>query len=293
MGRMNTSNAVTPMHSRLRDRYMTIEQLFNKTLNANRPSRQQDVEIGSSQEQQWMHSCKLALELASDEHLERAVSIVREWALEDRKHTNPTESSYFPVIIRSPGETEFPVKERAAVLTQYGMDALLEARMKDPSGKRGVDPESSKLGFINRDTMDVSIKGDYVVINGVELPKWSRDADPSARVGVTCSEAWFGGRDARWTEAFRHLPFSLSSTYQTWLMLLIEMSGGSADFDLAGHGLVNILTGLIYLASEWACRTSKKRLKKNEEIKGRDLLNSWMMGNSPAIPVWMVEWVNR
>ncbi|AAZ94042.1 VP2 [Micromonas pusilla reovirus] len=290
MSRKLGSNAPTPMHLRLGNRYETIEQLFNKTRDINRPNKQQDVEIANTQETQWMHACKLALDLATEEQFERAVSIVKEWSIEDRKHDNPTESSYFPVIIRSSKEAEFPFKERSAVLTQYGMDALLEARLNDPSGKRGVDAEESKLGFINIETMNVKINGDYVTVNGVDLPKWSADNDASAKVGVTCSEAWFGARDARWTEACRHLPFSLASTYVTWLMLLTEQAAGNDKFNIDGHGFTNLLTGLIYLASEWATRTSKSRLKKNVDIKGRVLLESWIKGNPPAIPSWMDDW---
>jgi hypothetical protein len=278
----------------LRQRYDEIERLVEEVKPRVRPKIEDaSVEVGNAQFDMIIGCCNILINYikADESRADESFVTLRQWAISDRSedNMNPTNSEYFPTIIRSPSETEFNLgTERAAVVTQYGMDTLLRAFNGNDVG---VDPDNMPNAFITN--IDPTTKGTdeegNVMIKGVALKPTSLDAmkagvTASATDGISYTESWVN----RWSEARRYTPFSLCSSYQTWLELLVaqELTWEEAK----QYGIQHILTGVLYLASEWACRTSKANLKKGKEISAVGLLKAWISGSPIAIPAWMQEW---
>jgi hypothetical protein len=240
----------------------------------------------------------LTIFLEREQHVDKCSEelegILQSWAVEDRSKTNPTENEFFPTVIRGYGEDEFPLVQRPAVLTQYGMDAMLNAGSK--TAGVGVQAEDFDNGFVTQvdrspsiststDAMDTNR---YVDLNGVRLK-----LNPTSKVsgvahkdaGVSFTESWVD----RWSEARRYTPFTMCSSYLTWLSLL-DQSELSWD-TWVERGAKNLLLGVSYLACEWACRSCPRILGKKKKLSIASLLKAWRSDDKTfAVPSWMAEW---
>jgi len=227
-----------------------------------------------------------------------SMTCIESWAIEDREQTNPTASEFFPTIIRSPNEPEFPLSERPAVVTQYGMDKLLEMGASRP--ELGIQPDDFDNGFVTQiDTspdvsnsdVNVSESADrYVGIRGVKLKlnptsAKSVEVQSPADAGVSYTESWV----ERWSEARRYTPFTMCSSYLTWVELLNQMGcdWGTCVERGAGH----MLTGVMYLACEWMARSCVRVRSKRDKMDPMDIIRAWRNNDTGArVPYWMAEW---
>jgi hypothetical protein len=210
---------------------------------------------------------------------------------------NPTADVFMPTLIRGwepkHKDNDFPVDQPAAIVTQYGMDQLLNAGV--------VTKENFDNAFVTNICNAIGepprVEGEYVVIGGVYLKRANDSAptdemDQSAEqdAGITYTESWVD----RMAEARRYTPFGTIATVRTWISLW-ELSG--LDWiTMKQRGGRHFIVMATYLACEWACRTSTSVLPaKFKDTVGDGLagsiLEKWISGdNNVKIPQWMATW---
>lgn len=237
-----------------------------------------------------------------------AMSMIQGWAEEDRTpvNKNPVHSEFFPQIIRSPKETEFDLGEPPAVVRQAGYDHMLnigaldaETHFKDAPGfltNIAVGPvrpmERDGVAGVEIDTPLMK----NVWLSLVKL-KTDTPADTEGMVGFT--EPWH----IRFTEARRFTAFHQTSIYADWIHIMKANLGDDLEGKegaqlwkkMKTHGAQCLLTGTLYLACEWACRTCPRHISKKDTDKLKDggaynILNAWIEGKIVPIPFWMHVW---
>ena len=109
----------------------------------------------------------------------------------------------------------------------------------------------------------------------------------------------------RFNEARRFTPFSLISTYLSWITILmlqhpIEDEASKEDhmgrwIEMSKKGAQHLLTGVLYLACEYVCSTSNANARNIEtSINGINLLDTFLndTGVKFRLPLWMQKWRN-
>jgi hypothetical protein len=223
----------------------------------------------------------------------RAMAMIEQWSIQDRasENQNVTKNDFFPCVIRSIKETEFNLSQPPAVLTQHGMDKMLRVGATGEGGVTKDDFETSFLHNVKNGDVKVVVKGETCVVNKVELkltPIKARSTElkPPIDSDVSYTESWVN----RWGEARRYTPFTMCSSYATWIELYQQMN---LDWPEAkSRGGFCLLVGCLYLACEWACRngTALKSSAKSKDGFSVSILESWVSGSTVKIPQWMNAW---
>jgi len=279
----------------LRKRYETLEQVVNEGFERVRPKGKESfVEVGVSQMDMMEKIMDYFLSIVPDnsEDTIEAEKILISWAEEDRSESNkdPTHSEFFPTIIRGFGEKEFPIRDRPAVVTQFGMDTLLKEN--NSNSENGISPDEFNNAFISQidkkpkiidKGITCDVKGVNLKLSTSEALKQDGELDPEA--GISYTEAW----TTRWSEARRYTPFTMCSSYLTWIQIL-EIKGLSWD-ESKRFGTFPLYVGVLYLACEWACRSVPNVQKKKAKFDMKKILKAWRDNDtSIAIPYWMSVW---
>jgi hypothetical protein len=288
-------------------RSKAIRDMVDKGVETRWPSKDMVVAVESKQENEMMKCVALLLEIIGNGEeansiLNEALDIVQQACRADREPEarDITSTEFFPVLIRGPNEEDWPVFEPPAAYTERGASKLLAAYREDNS--KGLSPEQVKEGFVRR-SHNPKDAGFKVNINGVELLKWvSEDPGPVAGKGsklpapateeslpgVIPTEKWFGPGLARWNESFRKLPFTLTSTYLVWLVLIKEKKLNLLA--AKKHGIVHLATGLLFQCIEWVSRKGGSLLSKRATTDVRHLFEAWLKNEPPNKPFWIHEW---
>ena len=208
------------------------------------------VDVGNSQFDMMKQVAQYYVKVV-EQHPEvgaRAMKMIQEWAAQDRsaENENVTKNDFFPCVIRSTKETEFALHQPPAVLTQHGMDKQLYGNMQDSS--LGVSPDDFDNAFIhNVSKTGISniVPNESCVINGIlmkltPISARSTEVTPPIESDVTYTESWV----RRWGEARRYTPFTMSSSYLTWVTLFekMELSWEEAE----KRGGFCLLVGTLY-----------------------------------------------
>jgi len=297
------------MKLRLMGKYHELERLVNETTGVVRPKQSEDiVEVEESQFKMMDKSVSLLSELLKlatpDQKTEFnniVVSTIKSWAMYDNESTNVTESDFFPTVIRSPNESEFQLIKRPAILTQYGADKLLSEYITS-NGAVGLSKDEFKNAFLTKDMIGkrtiengekfCEIKGVKLKLSSPNQPELGKlGSGPSMadyECGLSYTESWV----TRWSEVRRYTPFTLCSSYLTWLTTLKAIA---TTWDVCiSYGIESLTIGIAYLASEWACRKCFKKLRSSKEIDIMGLLNAWIANDrSFQIADWMDKWRSR
>jgi hypothetical protein len=280
----------------IRDRLHTIKDLIEETQQRVRPGQGQAmVDVGNSQFDMMVRVSKYFINVLNDypEDGERAMSMIEEWSKQDRHadNSNVTKNDFFPCVIRSLKETEFNVSQPPAVLTQHGMDKMLRAGLDGAHGVSKDDFSTSFIHNVKKGGVTILEKGSSCIVNGVELkltPSEARSTDtkPPIDSDVSYTESWVN----RWGEARRYTPFTMCSSYATWIELYQQMDLEWPE--AKARGGFSLLVGCLYLACEWACRngTVLKGGAKSADGFSKNILQSWVDGSSIKIPQWMNVW---
>ena len=197
----------------------------------------------------------------------------------------------FPSHDRSIKEKEFNLSQPPAVLTQHGMDKMLRAGLTGEAGVSKDEFETSFVHNVKKGDVTITEKGVKCIINGVELKPTpiearSTEKKPPIDSDLSYTESWVN----RWGEARRYTPFTLCSSYATWIELFQQMD---LDWPEAkARGGFCLLVGCLYLACEWACRngTPLKGTAKSDDGFSSSILEAWISGSSIKIPQWMNAW---
>jgi hypothetical protein len=223
----------------------------------------------------------------------RAMAMIEEWSKQDRaaENQNVTKNDFFPCVIRSDKESDFNLSQPPAVLTQHGMDKMLRAGLNGEAGVTKEDFDSSFIHNVVKDEVTITEKGVSCVINKVELkltPVTARSTTvkPPTDSDVSYTESWVN----RWGEARRYTPFTLSSSYATWIDLYERMNLEWSE--AKERGGFCLLVGSLYLCCEWACRvgTPLKATAKSDDGFCVSIMEAWIKGSSVKIPQWMNVW---
>jgi hypothetical protein len=245
-----------------------------------------------------------------------SLAIIEQWTVADRESdkTNPFTDDLFPTLIRAPG-TEFGCVDRPAVLTQQGCDKLLQAyeNSKNDANPVGLSPDKFTNAFVTNVDANAKpiIPGLTCEVLGVELTLTPikvdyDDVNEKAQQSNIKPRAYdisyTESITSRYSEARRFTPFTLISTYLTWIKTLLLQhplpTNPSTDDHIARweamtkQGAHHLLTGILYVACEFLCaRTSGRDGKANASIDGRAILLAFR-NNKPDLKLsgWMTQW---
>jgi hypothetical protein len=267
-----------------------------QTSAAVRPMQNQAmVDVGNSQFDMMSRVSEYfikILEQYPDEGV-KAMSLIEKWSIQDRnaENVNLTKNDFFPCVIRSLKEKEFNLSQPPAVLTQHGMDKMLRAGVNSDAGVAKDDFSDAFIHNVKKGDITVTEKGVSCIINKVELkltPSEARSTEvkPPIDSDISYTESWIN----RWGEARRYTPFTLCSSYATWVDLYDQMELTWPE--ARSRGGFCLLVGCLYLACEWACRNGsalKSSAKSNDGFSS-NILKAWISGGSVSIPQWMNKW---
>uniref|UniRef100_A0A2V0RMM9 RdRp n=1 Tax=viral metagenome TaxID=1070528 RepID=A0A2V0RMM9_9ZZZZ len=280
----------------IRNRLHTIKDLVEGVQDKVRPTNKSAmVDVGNSQFDMMAEVGRYFVKVLKDNPSdgERAMKLIEQWSIQDRDgdNLNLTKNDFFPCVIRSEKESDFNLGQPPAVLTQHGMDKMLRAGVDGSSGVTSEDFESSFIHNVKKGDVILTVPGEKCVINKVELvltPSGARSTDvkPPTDSDISYTESWIN----RWGEARRFTPFTLSSSYATWVDLFEKMDLSWEE--AKSRGGFCLLVGCLYLSCEWACRngTALKATSKSDDGFSSDILNAWINGSSVKIPQWMNKW---
>uniref|UniRef100_A0A2V0RA07 RdRp n=1 Tax=viral metagenome TaxID=1070528 RepID=A0A2V0RA07_9ZZZZ len=131
----------------------------------------------------------------------------------------------------------------------------------------------------------------YVGINGVALKLTEQNPletastqDPTC--GVSYTESWL----SRWPECRRYTPFTLASTYLTWVEVL-SLQYGDNWAEWKRNGGMCLLIGVCYLAAEWTARMAPLNTFTKSQFSMKRMIEGWSKGKPPSgVPQWMARW---
>ena len=284
-------------NDRVRERYNTIRTMVQETIAKVRPRGSEVMrDVDTRQMERMIYVGEYFLKIL-EEHREdglKAMELIQGWAKADREpeRTNPVENDFFPVLIRGQGQEDFPVDHPPAVLTQAGMDHLLNIGAVTSENF----PSDGPAFLSNICTAPPRVDGDVVYITtslmaDVPLRRVAEGAGKNAPWDGTGELSYTEDWTVRLSEARRYTPFHLTSMYQNWI-LLFEKENLSWD-ECKRRGGLCLLTGTLYLACEWACRKGKAMKKTNakkDDGYATSILKAWVRGTDVSIPNWMHTW---
>uniref|UniRef100_A0A2V0RIW5 RdRp n=1 Tax=viral metagenome TaxID=1070528 RepID=A0A2V0RIW5_9ZZZZ len=288
----------------LRKRCQGAEEFTNMVLEGARPlAKEAMVEVGTSQQDQMFKCAKYFISIIEryPEAGREAMEMIEQWAIADRReeNRNVVKEDFFPCVIRSVGEPDFQLKDRALVFTQTGMDKMLVAASARGEEGVGITNDDFSNGFVTNYASAkeiLRVDDEHVVIRGVKLkktPESARSGVPPADSDLSYTESW----THRWGEARRYTPFNLTTCYASWISLYESMGYSASNLngwhEAKKRGGQHLLTGTLYLCCEWACRTGtpmSAKSKLGEDGNAASLLKAWIAGTTPKIPQWMNIW---